>query len=191
MNISFQLCFCYQYIIYVADIQVWLNHSKATTYADDTKTSVSSKLLKFMASNGLVAHPTKTTLMFLNPKQLVRSLSESDETQAWAKSIQLTQNKLTRFLNGTLIKDQISTKSILDSLNMLSVNQINAQIKLTEAWKIINEPIYPTKWEQKKKLEDEKITRAMQANIPETAKTTMSQATYVNDAKKLWNKFPF
>ena len=27
-------------------------------------------------------------------------------------------------------------------------------------------------------------------SIPETAKTTMSQATYDNDAKKLWNKAP-
>ena len=65
-------------------------------------------------------------------------LTETDETQAWLKSIQLAQNKMTRFLNGTLVKDKISTKSIVKSLNMLSVNQMNAQIKLTEAWKISN-----------------------------------------------------
>ena len=68
---------------------------------------------------------------------------------------------------------------------------MNGQIKLTEALKILYVPIYPTKWEQKKTLEDERTTRATQANIiPETAKTTMSQATYDNDAKKLWNKAP-
>ena len=43
----------------------------------------------------------------------------------------------------------------------------------------------------KKKLEGERTARATQANIiPETAKTRMSQATYDNDAKKLWNKAP-
>ena len=48
---------------------------------------------------------------------------------------------------------------------MLSVNQMNGQIKLTEALKILYVPIYPTKWEPKKTLEDEKTTRATQANI--------------------------
>ena len=33
------------YIIYVADLQLWLKYVKATTYADDTSTSVSHKLL--------------------------------------------------------------------------------------------------------------------------------------------------
>ena len=89
------------------------------------------------------------------------------------------------FLNGTQIKDKSSTKSILDSLNMLSFNQMNAQIKLTEAWKISNIPNYPTKWELKTTQEDERTIRATNANIiPEVAKTTMALATYDNDAKK-------
>jgi hypothetical protein len=33
------------YIIYVADIQLWLKYVKATTYADDTSTSVNHNLL--------------------------------------------------------------------------------------------------------------------------------------------------
>ena len=38
---------------------------------------------------------------------------------------------------------------------------------------------------------DERSTRATKANIiPESAKTTMSQATCDNDAKKLWNTAP-
>ena len=72
------------YILYVADLQLWLKHSKVITYADDTKTSVSHRLLakiiemleedalnvlKFMASNGLVANPNKTAFMILNLKQ--------------------------------------------------------------------------------------------------------------------------
>ena len=42
-----------------------------------------------------------------------------------------------------------------------------------------------------KTKEYERTTRATQANIiPETAKTTMSQVTFDNDAKKLWNRAP-
>ena len=61
---------------------------------------------------------------------------------------------------------------------------MNAQINLTEAWKKSNIPIFPTKWELKTTQEDERTTRATNANIiPETAKTTVAQATYDNDSK--------
>ena len=69
------------FAIYVADMQLWLKHSSALTYADDTSSSVKDKrieevvrkleedainVLKFMASNGLVANPSKTPLLILN-----------------------------------------------------------------------------------------------------------------------------
>ena len=43
-----------------------------------------------------------------------------------------------------------------------------------------------------KQIDDEdRITRATSANIvPETARTTLAQNTFNNDAKKLWNKAP-
>ena len=71
------------FIIYGADMAAWLRHSAVLSYADDTSTSVTGKtieevisklqedaeqVLKFMASNGLVANPTKTTLLILNNK---------------------------------------------------------------------------------------------------------------------------
>ena len=71
------------YIIYVGDLEQWLKYAKAITYADDTSTSLSSRcldrviakletdainVLKFMASNGLVANPKKTVFMLLNHK---------------------------------------------------------------------------------------------------------------------------
>ena len=64
-------------------MELWLKYSSALTYADDTSSSVTGKtieevqfklehyaeeVLKFMASNGLVANPSKTTLMVLNHK---------------------------------------------------------------------------------------------------------------------------
>ena len=52
--------------------------------------------------------------------------------------LQKSQNKLLRLLNGTRIRDKISTATLLLKHNMLSVNQINAQIKLTKAWMAFN-----------------------------------------------------
>ena len=61
-----------------APLKDCLEYSKAFTYADDTSSRVSGKdldeimrrieadVLKFMASNGLVANPKKTTMLFLN-----------------------------------------------------------------------------------------------------------------------------
>ena len=73
---------------------------------------------------------------------------------------------------------------------MLSVN-LNAQSKLNEAWKINNVKDYPTKWELKSPAEDERQTRAISTlNIPETAKSRLTQSGYNNDEKKLWNKAP-
>ena len=95
---------------------------------------------------------------------------------------------MTRFLNGSLIKDKISTKIILNNLNLLSVNQMNAQIKLTEGWKISNVENYPTKWALKTTAEDERSTRATSANkIPEVAKSKGTKSAYNNDATRTPN----
>ena len=71
------------FVIYGADLEDWIAHCSAFTYADDTSTSSNGKtdeevmkkleedadcVLKFMASNGLVANPQKTVFMMLNSK---------------------------------------------------------------------------------------------------------------------------
>ena len=48
------------------------------------------------------------------------------------QDIQQVQNKLARMLNNASL---INNKVLLKNLNMLSVNQWNAQIKITEVWK--------------------------------------------------------
>ena len=59
--------------------------------------------------------------------------------------LQKSQNKLLRFLYKSRISDKIITKSMLEKHNMLSVNQINAQIKITELWKVVNDEDHPFK----------------------------------------------
>ena len=48
-----------------------------------------------------------------------------------------------RMLNGSSKTEHISTQSLLEKFNIPSVNQLAAEIKLTEAWKIMNVPDYP------------------------------------------------
>ena len=66
--------------------------------------------------------------------------SDSDTQTCHFKDLQKAQNKLVRFLNKTRISDKVSTSSMLKKLNMCSVNQLNAKIKLTEMWKSVNIP---------------------------------------------------
>ena len=71
------------FVLFVSDLECWLKHSSAPTYADDTTTGTSTnsaletivkmeedadRVLKFMASNGLVANADKTTFLMLNCK---------------------------------------------------------------------------------------------------------------------------
>ena len=72
------------FIIYVSDMEDWTEKAGVFTYADDTSSDSSSKIVKevldklekdakgimeFMASNGLVANPQKTVFMLLGNKQ--------------------------------------------------------------------------------------------------------------------------
>ena len=57
---------------------------------------------------------------------------DSDPENEEFKSIQLVQNNLMRALNGTKVKDMISISSLLSKFGMLSVNQLNPQVKLAE-----------------------------------------------------------
>jgi hypothetical protein len=58
--------------------------------------------------------------------------NHEDPMNADLAAIQKVQNKLMRIVNKCKISDKISTKILLAIVNMLSINQLNAQIKLTE-----------------------------------------------------------
>ena len=59
-----------------------------------------------MVCSHIYSPKPRMKMKFGNGLQLLGKvrLTETDETQAWLKSIQLAQNKMTRFLNGTLVK---------------------------------------------------------------------------------------
>ena len=68
---------------------------------------------------------------------------EEDSKNTEMKTIQVTQNRLLRLLDGSSIRDRKSTKELLESARLPSVNQLAIEIRMTEAWKIMNDPGYP------------------------------------------------
>ena len=74
---------------------------------------------------------------------------------------------------------------------MLSLNQINAQIKLLEIWKSINIENYPIKTNSVSRGSEVALTRACFAGYLEEKKlTNASSRTFLIDAIRIWNKSP-
>ena len=74
---------------------------------------------------------------------------------------------------------------------MLSANQINAQAKLTEAWKIAHTENYPIKWEKRIPNEGHRTTRSITAEkFIKIGSSNLSSATCKSDSIRAWNKAP-
>ena len=107
------------------------------------------------------------------------------------EDLQVNQNKLLRFLNNTRISDKISTESLLQKHNILSVNQLNAQSKINDIWKATHLDNYPTKVTTLNSIVNSANTRAKASgNLVELGQTTIMQSTFINDATKAWNMVP-
>ena len=88
------------------------------------------------------------------------------------------QNNLLRSLNGTRVKDKVSIASMLDKFSMLSANQINASVKLLEAWKALKLENYPLVINRQETNQESVNTRADLVNRPiEIGKSLLSQKT--------------
>ena len=117
--------------------------------------------------------------------------SDQDSTRADLKAIQLIQNKLVRLLNGKTLLDKVNTKTLLKNVNMLSVNQLNAQIKISEVWKATNDSSFPLKIKCVSHETTPCVTRAVSNGLlVEFGKTDILQSTFLSDASKAWNKCP-
>ena len=123
----------------------------------------------------------------------VRSQSEDGGKQKDSKVIQLMQNKMVRLLNNVKISDKQSTISLFKNVNMLSVNQINAQIKLKEIWKAVNIVECPLKIVKMKDVLPERPLRSKNENeskLLEAGFSELSKKTFMSDRVRLWNKCP-
>ena len=119
-------------------------------------------------------------------------ISSQTSQDGLIKSLQITQNKSARFLNGNILEDKVCTSKIFNDLNLLSVNQLNAQIKIREVWKSLKNENYPTKWEYV--LPNPNVNSGLRSGDKKILKTSgisrISDSTFVNDAARLWNLTP-
>ena len=109
------------------------------------------------------------------------------------KDLQVSQNKMLRLSNNSRISDRISTVSLLAKFNMMSVNQINAQIKLSETWKAVNDEDHPFNLVKRESGPDVRSMRSISNEmLPVTVKsfTELSKSTFINDGIKAWNLAP-
>ena len=118
-------------------------------------------------------------------------LKASDPINKDFDNIQKVQNKLVRMLTKTNLLDKISTASLLAKTNMMSVNQMNCQIKIQEIWKSLNISNYPIQMEKQSPNENGPATRAdIKGRLIVSAKSCLSQKTCINDAINIWNQLP-
>ena len=100
------------FVIYVSDLEDWLQYAISLTYADDTSTSVSGKsindvlrklqidaknVLKFMSSNGLFANPSKTNFIVINDKE-----DGAGEREVQVGNAKVKQEKSAKLLGITM-----------------------------------------------------------------------------------------
>ena len=116
---------------------------------------------------------------------------DSDKTDGLLESLQVTQNKFARFMHGSTLADKINNNVIYKESNLLSVNQINASIKLLEVWKSMNDTAYPIKWI--KRRDDQQRLGLKSSNKPDItikSHSKIQSGTFFNDAAQIWNDAP-
>ena len=98
-----------------------------------------------------------------------------------------------RMVEGVSLKEHITTKHLLEKHNLPSVNQLNAEIKLLEAWKSINIYNYPFKMEinNQNMIQTDRILRPSLTKLwKDTAKTKSVKNSFSIDTAKIWNNCP-
>ena len=102
-------------------------------------------------------------------------LNETDPSNKDVENIQKVQNKLLRMLTNTKLLDMVRTSTLLKKTNIMSVNQLNCQIKIQEVWKALNIPDYPIQIEKQSVKVTGTSTRACTTGrLIESGKTCLS-----------------
>ena len=96
-------------------------------------------------------------------------------------------------MNGSSLKDHITTQSLLYKFNLPSVNQLSAEIKIIEAWKIMNIQDYPIKlWpnEPNRSTNGREVRSTSIREWKEDSTTKIGKTCFVIDTARLWNQSP-
>ena len=106
---------------------------------------------------------------------------------------QVAQNKMLRLLDNSKLADRTHTVDLLKKANMLSVNQLAASIKLTEAWKSCNVTNYPIQLEKNHEnlIPSDRIVRPhITRQWKEDGRTTTARDSFTRSSAKIWNQAP-
>ena len=107
------------------------------------------------------------------------------------KVLQRAKNTLLRVLTSKKMADRVKIKDMLKDCSMLLVNQIVAQVKITEMWKAANIQDYPIKIEKKEIAEEKMTTRSVaRADFVVRGKTTQMTKSFIGSATRLWYIVP-
>ena len=79
---------------------------------------------------------------------------------------------------------KVNTEKILHDTKILSVNQLNAQIKLQEVWKAKNNINYPTQWAIDPKLVDARTRLVQTESLIVVGKSLKVQLTFDASMKR-------
>ena len=96
-------------------------------------------------------------------------------------------------LNNTKVKDRGSIKSMLEKYDLLSVNQLAAQIKLIEVWKSTHVDGYPIQLEpynQDRPLKSHDLRTQNNRIFNESARLKIAESSFTIDSARLWNLAP-
>ena len=94
--------------------------------------------------------------------------------------------------NLTISSETVYTETLIKEVNMLSVNRMNAHIKLTEVWKAIhikNSPLNISLPTVDSNARGSRSTSDGRLQICK-GRSMNSQASLLNDSKKVWNAAP-
>ena len=116
-----------------------------------------------------------------------------DPTNSQMKAVQVAQNKMLRMMDRISLKDHVTTKSLLDKYGLSSVNQLSGEIKLTEAWKSLNQEEYPFQMElhNPSQNKNDRMLRLSSVKIwKDDARSKAASESFSRDCAKLWNNAP-
>ena len=117
-------------------------------------------------------------------------IKPEDPTNSLMENVQVAQNKMLRMLDRVSLKEHVTTISLLKKYNLPSVNQLAAQIKLTEGWKIQHIDHYPLTLElnNPNRMTGERVIRNSSIKVwKDDAKTKAAKLSFSRDSARLWN----
>ena len=93
-----------------------------------------------------------------------------------------------QLLNNVKISDKKRSQVLANILNILSVNQLNAQIKITEMWKAMNVSNYPLKFKNSNTNDSVMVSRSkIEGKLLVKHGSDNLKSTLKNDGIEMWN----